>query len=318
MSDHRSGLDELRGSSVLVTGGAGFIGSHIADELVEVCDVTVLDNLSNGHRDHVPDGAEFVDGDIRDEPTIEHALDGVDTVFHEAALVSVNESVEKPTESHGTNLDATLSILEAARRNDARVVLASSTAIYGDPESLPVSEADTKTPSSPYGLDKLALDHYARLYHDLYGLDTVALRYFNAYGTRQGSGPYGGVISIFVDQALAGDPITIHGDGSQTRDFVHVSDIVAANVEAATTDAVGRAFNIGTGTEASVLELAETIRDVAGSDSEIVHEPARPGDISESRADIHRAGEELGWEPTIGLEDGLRELVEFRRQDGSD
>lgn len=317
MRNHRSELDGLRGSSVLVTGGAGFIGSHLAEALATDCDVTVLDDLSNGHRGYVPVDAELIEGDIRDESTIERAMDGVDTVFHEAALVSVTESVEKPIESHETNLDATLSILEAARRNDARAVLASSTAVYGDPESLPVSETEPKTPSSPYGLDKLALDHYARLYHDLYGLDTVALRYFNAYGRRQGAGPYGGVISVFVNQALAGDPITIHGDGTQTRDFVHVSDIVAANLAAATSDAAGRAFNVGTGTETSVLELAETVREVADSDSEVVHKPARPGDISESRADIDRIRSELGFRPAVGLEDGLRELIEFRREGGA-
>ncbi|MEF8781338.1 MAG: NAD-dependent epimerase/dehydratase family protein, partial [Haloferacaceae archaeon] len=260
-----------------------------------------------------PDEAEFIEGDIRDRKTLEQAFEGVDIVFHQAALVSVNESVEKPVESHETNLDAGLTILELARERDARVVLASRTAIYGEPDALPVSEADPKTPSSPYGLDKLALDHYARLYHNLYGLETVPLRYFNVYGPRQGSGPYGGVISIFVDQALTGEPITIHGEGTQTRDFVHVSDVVKANLRAATTDAVGRAFNVGTGTETSVLELAEAIRDAADSESDLVHESARPGDVSESRADIGRIREELDFEPEVSLEEGLRELVEFRR-----
>ncbi|MDR5674208.1 NAD-dependent epimerase/dehydratase family protein [Halalkaliarchaeum sp. AArc-GB] len=318
MGQIRSELETLEGSSVLITGGAGFIGSHLADQLVDYCDVTVLDDLSNGNRDYVPEAANFVRGDIREGETLGRAFEGIDIVFHQAAIVSVNESVENPIESHETNLDATLTILEEARKHDVRVVLASSTAIYGEPETLPVSEEDSKTPSSPYGLDKLALDHYARLYNELYGLETVALRYFNVYGPRQGSGPYGGVISIFVDQALSGEPITIHGEGTQTRDFVHVSDVVQANIRAATTDVVGEAFNVGTGTEISILELAKLIRDVSDSDSELVHESARPGDVSKSRADIQRIQNRLDFTPEVTLEEGLRNLVEFRQNSEAD
>jgi len=162
---------------------------------------------------------------------------------------------------------ATLSILEAARREDARVVVASSVAIYGDPVDVPIHEEDAKAPTSPYGVDKLAIDHYVRLYNDLYGLETVALRYFNVYGPRQSAGEYSGVVSTFLEQARSGQPITVEGEGDQTRDFVHVSDVVRANLAAAATDNVGRAYNVGTGDSITILGLAELIRDVTGSAS---------------------------------------------------
>ena len=302
----------LSDRSVLITGGAGFIGSHIADRLVESCQVTVLDNLSSGSREYVPAEAELIKADIRDESALKDALQGVDTVFHQAALVSVTESVERPIESHEINLDATLKLLELAP-DSADILLASSTAIYGEPTSLPVDEAEPKAPASPYGLDKLSADHFFRLYHQLYDLNTTALRYFNVYGPRQRSGQYGGVISIFVDQALSGEPITVHGDGTQTRDFVHVDDIVDANIRAAKATTGGEAFNIGTGTEVSILELAETVREMVDVDVEITHESARSGDIDRSRSDISKAKRELDFSPTVALEDGIERLIEYRK-----
>jgi UDP-glucose 4-epimerase len=236
-------------------------------------------------------------------------MEDVDVVFHEAAIVSVDRSVEDPPLSHEINAAPTLSILEAARDTDARVVLASSSAIYGPPESVPVSETDPKEPASPYGIDKLYLDHQARAYADLYDVPTVALRYFNVYGPRQRGGPYSGVISIFADQLRDDDPVTIHGDGSQTRDFVHVSDIVQANLLAAETDATGEAFNIGTGDSISIRELAELMRDVADSGSDLVHTDPREGDIDQSVAGIEKARSELGYEPTIDLADGLQDVI---------
>lgn len=305
-------LNEFSGDEILITGGAGFIGSHIADALVSEANVTVLDDLSSGKKENIPEGAEFVHGDIRDESVVTSVLDEVDLVFHQAAKVSVDQSVDDPIQTHQTNLDASLFLLEEARKRDIRVVLASSTAIYGTPESLPVQEIDRKSPNSPYGLDKLALDHYARIYQELYDTDIVPLRYFNVYGPRQGSGPYGGVISIFVNQALNDDPITVHGDGTQTRDFVHVSDVVEANLRAATSVSSGKAVNVGTGTETSVVELARMIVDIADSDSEIVHESPRPGDVPKSRADITRLGNDLGYSPNVSLREGLRDLIEYR------
>lgn len=290
----------------LVTGGAGFIGSHLADRLVDDCAVTVYDDLSTGSRDNVPDDAEFIHADIRDDQSLHDAVAAADVVFHEAAQVSVQRSVDDPATSHAVNIDPLLTILEAARGTDTRVVFASSAAIYGPPESLPIDESHQKTPTSPYGLEKLTADHYCRLYHERYGVDAVALRYFNAYGPGQQGGDYSGVISIFRDQARAGDDLTVESDGTQTRDFVHVDDIVEANLLAATTDeAAGEAFNIGTGDSIEIRELAETIRDVTDSTADIVHVDARPGDIDHSEADISKARDVLGFEPTYDVEAGL-------------
>ena len=297
------------GQQVLVTGGGGFIGSHIAEALLPENDVRILDDFSSGSRDRCPDGATVTEGDIRDREAVETAMEGVDLVFHEAAVVSVAQSVQDPATSHATNVDATLSIFEAARRRDARVVFASSAAIYGAPESIPIVEDDRKEPSSPYGLEKLSGDHYCRLYHDLYGLETVPLRYFNVYGPGQTGGDYAGVINVFRDQARDGGPLTVDGDGEQYRDFVHIEDIVQANVLAATTDAVGRAYNVGTGERTTIRELAEAIRDRIDPDADIVHTDPRPGDIRESRPDISRAREELGYEPTVSLAEGLDDLL---------
>ena len=290
----------------LVTGGAGFIGSHLADRLVDDCTVTVYDDLSTGSRDNVPEDAEFIHADIRDDDTLRDAVDAADIVFHEAAQVSVQRSVGDPATSHAVNIDPLLTILEAARDTNTRVVFASSAAIYGHPESLPIHESHPKTPTSPYGLEKLTADHYCRLYHDRYGVDAVVLRYFNAYGPGQQGGDYSGVISIFRDQARAGDEITVEGDGTQTRDFVHVDDIVEANLLAAATDeAAGETFNIGTGDSIEIRELAETIRDVTDSTADIVHVDSRPGDIDHSEADISKARDVLGFEPTYDIEAGL-------------
>jgi UDP-glucose 4-epimerase len=273
-------------------------------------DVRILDDFSSGSRRRCPDDATIVEGDIRDQETVDEAMAGVDIVFHEAAVVSVAQSVEDPETSHATNVDATLSILEAARREDARVVFASSAAIYGAPESIPIAEDDRKNPSSPYGLEKLSGDHYCRLYHDLYGLETVPLRYFNVYGPGQTGGDYAGVINVFTDQAREGGPLTVDGDGKQYRDFVHVDDIVQANVLAATTDAVGRAYNVGTGERTTIRELAEAIRDRIDPDADITHTDPRPGDIRESLPDISRAREELGYEPTLSLGEGVDDLLD--------
>jgi len=289
----------------LVTGGAGFIGSHLADRLVEDCAVTVYDNLSSGSREHVPNDAKLVEADIRNQERLTEAVDDADIVFHEAAQVSVAQSVEDPEASHKINIDPVLTILEAARETDTRVVLASSAAIYGHPEYTPIDETHPKEPASPYGLEKLTADHYCRLYHDLYGVDTVALRYFNAYGPRQQGGDYSGVISIFRDQARANDPITVEGDGTQTRDFVHVDDLVQANLLAAQTDATGEAFNIGTGTTITIQGLADTIRDVTDAESEIVHVDPREGDIDHSPAEIAKARDILGFELEYSIVDGL-------------
>lgn len=298
----------IRDREVLITGGAGFIGSHLAEALAETNDVTVLDDLSSGEIDNVPTSARFVEGSVRDGALVRELVTGADLVFHQAAVVSVDASIENPARCHSINVDGTLSVLEAARRDGAKVVLASSAAIYGRPKSVPIPETEPKTPTSPYGLDKLATDRYAQLYDSLYDLETVALRYFNVYGPRQGNGDYSGVISVFRDQARTGEPITVHGDGSQTRDFVHVRDVVEANLLAASADVSGEAFNIGTGRSVSVSELATAVKALLGTSSDIVHLDARSGDIQQSRADISKAQSRLGYTPTVDLEAGLETL----------
>ena len=296
-------------ATVLITGGAGFIGSHLVDRLLAENEVRVLDDLSTGRREHVHKGATLYVGDVREEETVREAMAGVDVVFHQAATVSVDRSIEVPTETHAVNVGGTLTVLDAARAEDARAVLASSAALYGDPESVPIAESHATESLSPYGLEKLAVDEYARLYHDIYGLKTVALRYFNVYGPRQRGGDYAGVIQAFREQASAGGPLTVHGDGTQTRDFVHVADVVQANRLAAMTDATGTAFNIGTGDSISIRELAELVSDLAGGDVPIEHVETREGDIDRSCADISVARNTLGYEPEVDLREGLSQLI---------
>jgi UDP-glucose 4-epimerase len=297
------------GRNILATGGAGFIGSHLVDTLVGGNDVTILDNFSTGARKNVNPEATVIEGDIRDESTVKDAMAGVDIVFHEAALVSVKKSVKNPPLSHDINATPTLTILEAARMEDARVVVASSSAIYGHPETVPVSESDGKSPTSPYGVDKLYLDYQTRLYNELYDLPTVSLRYFNVYGPRQRGGSYSGVISIFANRLADQKPLKAHGDGEQTRDFVHVKDIVQANLLAAETDATGEAFNIGTAESITIRGLAELMRERAGTDVDIEHTEPREGDISRSVANIEKAQEKLGYEPTVAIEDGIDDVL---------
>jgi len=271
----------------------------------------ILDDLSTGSLDNVPSEAEFVEGDVRDREAMSSVMEGVDIVFHHAAIVSVEQSVEDPELTHDVTTRATIQLLEFARRESARVILASSAAVYGQPESVPITETDQTEPTSPYGLAKLHADQYVRLYAELYNVEAIPLRYFNVYGPRQTAGDYSGVISIFLEQAQAGGPITVHGDGTQTRDFVHVSDVVQANLLAATEGTPGTAYNIGTGETISILELAETIREAVATEVpiRIEHIDKREGDIDESQAAIGRATDDLGFRPTIRLQDGLADLV---------
>lgn len=297
--------------SVLVTGGGGFIGSHLADRLVDTCEVTIYDNFSTGQREYVPDDVTIIEADLRETNRLTEAVSNVDVVFHEAAQVSVQRSIESPVESNDVNIDPILTILEAARHTDTRVIFASSAAIYGHPQYLPIDEVHPKQPTSPYGLEKLTADQYCQIYNDIYDVETVALRYFNVYGPRQYGSDYSGVIGIFRRQAQAGNQITIDGDGTQIRDFIHVEDIVQANLRAATTDAVvGEAFNIGTGESISIRELAEIIQELTGTDSDIIHTDPRDGDINQSCADITKARSELDFEPHYTIKDGLQQYLQ--------
>lgn len=302
-------------NSVLVTGGAGFIGSHLVETLVYDHDVTVLDNLSNGSQMTTSPRATFVEEDVRDYLPVEKCARTSDIIFHQAAVVSVPASIERPRTSHSVNSMGTLHVLEASKCHDVRVVLASSAAIYGHPDDVPIREEYYTNPTSPYGLDKLTADHYTRLYHELYGLDTVALRYFNVFGPGQQPGEYAGAITTFIDQALNNKPITVHGNGEQTRDFIYIDDVVRANLLAAETNTVGQSFNIATGNATSILELAEIIQDLTDTASDIVHVDEREGDIKHSVADTTKAENQLGFEPEVTLEEGLEKTVAWYRSE---
>ena len=298
----------------LVTGGAGFIGSHITDRLLaDGHSVRILDNFSTGKRENIPaaPAVEVIEGDVGDIETVRHAMQGIDYVFHEAAIASVPETVGNPLSSERVNYRGTLNILESARHAGVkRVVFACSAAVYGDLPELPKREDMPLKPLSPYAVDKLASEHACQVYTRLYGLEAVALRYFNVFGPRQDpSSPYSGVISIFSDCLRQGKQPVIYGDGEQTRDFVFVSDVVEANIRAAaSTPAAGRAINIATGNTLSINDMLRTICRLQGQPFDPDYQPGRQGDIQHSRADIGLARQYLDWEPVIGFETGLQEL----------
>jgi UDP-glucose 4-epimerase len=300
----------------LVTGGAGFIGSHITDRLLaDGHQVRILDNFSTGKRENIPESSdvEVVEGDVGNYETVRTAIEGVDIVYHEAAIASVPETVGNPLASERINYRGTLNVLEAARHTGVkRVIFACSAAVYGDLPDLPKQESMPVKPLSPYAVDKLASEHACQMYYHLYGLETVSLRYFNVFGPRQDpSSPYSGVISIFSNYLSQGKQPTIYGDGEQTRDFVYVSDVVEANIKAATSPAAaGKAINIATGGKLSINELLKTVCDLKGQPFEPIYKPGRQGDIRHSRADISAAREYLDWEPVVAFEDGLRKLLE--------
>ena len=300
----------------LVTGGAGFIGSHIVDRLLEDGhEVTVLDDLSTGHRENLAEHAklEIVEGDIRDFKTVNDCMQGVDWVFHKAAVASVPKTVNDPVGSSAVNYQGTLHVLEAARQNRAkRVVFASSAALYGDEPTLPKVETMLPVTLSPYAVDKLASEYACGMYTKLYGLETVSLRYFNVYGPRQDpSSPYSGVISIFADKLKQGTAPTIFGDGEQTRDFVYVSDVVEANMQAISQDTpVGQVINIATGNKISLNQLLNTFCEIRQVEFSAEYQDSRQGDIKESYANVDKAASILGWNSTVKLDQGLRKLIE--------
>ena len=309
---------KLKFNRALVTGGAGFIGSHLVDALVaKDCDATVLDNLSTGHLSnlkHIENRITFYKGDIQDQDVLVKTSKDCDIIFHQAAVVSVPQTVDNPVDSAMVNDMGTLFVLEAARRNRVkRVVLASTCAVYGDDPEIPKHEKMSPKPQSPYAAQKLNGECYARLYFDLYGIETVALRYFNVYGPRQDpSSPYSGVISIFMTKASAKLAPVIFGDGNQFRDFIFVKDVVRANLLAANGNkAQGKLFNIGTGKHVCVNDLWQMIRQLAGNNIEPRYEPARVGDIRESVASIDFAKKDLGFEPEHPFEKGLKETFEY-------
>ena len=307
-------------SEILVTGGAGFIGSHIVDWLLdEGFKVRVLDNLSTGEKKNLAQhqnnkSFQFIEGDIRNFDLVKNTVKGVDAVFHEAALVSVTRSVENPLLSNEVNITGTVNLLKACvDAHVKRFVYASSCAVYGDTETLPNHENLAPKPLSPYAADKVAAENYAKVFHKVYGLETVSLRYFNVYGPRQKYGPYSGVISIFINRLLENKPPIICGDGKQTRDFINVKDVVEANMLALSKQKVaGEVFNISTGEATTLNKLAETVQKIMDkTDLKPVHAEPRPGDIKHSYGDINKAKRNLEYTPKVQLEEGLSELVEW-------
>ncbi|MCB1039352.1 MAG: NAD-dependent epimerase/dehydratase family protein [Acidimicrobiales bacterium] len=299
----------------LVTGGAGFIGSNLADELVrQGHGVRILDNLSTGFVENLPPDAEFFEGDLCDEELVAMAMDGVEVVFHQGARGSVTKSVETPLVTDLWNVHGTLTVLEAARRAGVRrVVAASSSSVYGGVAPRPTVETAPLTPKSPYAVSKVAGEQYLRVFWELFGLETVALRYFNVYGPRQDpNSPYAAVIPKFVAALRAGEAPTINGDGKQSRDFAFIADVVAANLAAAAAPAdscAGKAYNVAGGSERSLLEMLELLGEILEVEVVPVHGEARPGDVRHSFADTSAAQADLGWQPTVDFRDGLRQTV---------
>ena len=304
----------------VITGGCGFIGSHIAEALVnDGEEVVIYDNLSSGYEHNIDsfrDKVEFIKGDVRDLDKLKEVMQGATNVFHEAALVSVFESVEKPYDNHDINLTGTLNVLTAARDAGAkRLVVASSAAIYGNDPTLPKQETMLPQPESPYALAKITKEYYLSVFSKLYGLETVSLRYFNVFGPRQDpSSMYSGVISKFVDVITAGQDPTVFGDGKQTRDFVFVKDIVQANLLAmrAPSDVSGCSFNVGTGKRTSLLDLLDALKEITGKDFTVHFKDVRSGDIRHSVSDISAATERLGYQPQYDITSGLKQLLDWK------
>ncbi len=296
-------------AKIIVTGGAGFIGSNLVDALIEKGHkVLVIDNLSTGKRENVNSRAEFFEQDLLDLNKIRPLFQGVDFVFHEAALPRIPLSIEKPIESNDINIKGTLHALVAAKEAGVRrfIYAASSSALGGNART-PMKEDMVCEPLNPYALQKYVGELYCKIFADIYGLPTVSLRYFNVYGPRQPrDGSYVPVVGIFLTQKRNGEKLTITGDGKQTRDFTHVFDVVKANILAMESDKVGKGevINIGGGKNHSVNEIAEMVG------GEAVHIPARPGEMQDTLADITKARELLGWRPEIRLEEGIKRLLE--------
>jgi nucleoside-diphosphate-sugar epimerase len=311
-------------ASYLVTGGAGFIGSHLVEELLRRGHrVRVADNFSTGKKDNLEAALEaagqaatasfeLVSGDLAEPETAHAAVQGMDYVLHQAAIPSVPRSVEDPVTSHRANVDASLSVLVAARDAGVkRVVYAGSSSAYGDAPTLPKSEEMPTSPLSPYALQKLVSEQYMQMFTRLYGLETVTIRYFNVFGPRQDPGsPYSGVISLFLRATVEDKPPIIHGDGEQTRDFTYVANVVDGVLRAVEAPgAVGEVINVATSSRVSLNELIAVLKKLTGSSLIASHGPARAGDVRDSQADISKAQRLLGYQPHVSFEEGLRRTL---------
>lgn len=298
----------------LVTGGSGFIGSNLVKQLLqENYSVTVLDNFLSGYRKNLDPfpSVKIIEGDVRDKNAVEIAIEGAEVVFHLAASVGNKRSIDLPITDAEINVLGTINILEAARKAGVRKIVASSSAgIFGELKTLPIREDHPIEPDSPYGCTKLCEEKLCLSYSKLYDLEAVCLRYFNVFGPNQRFDAYGNVIPIFVFRMLENKPLIIYGDGEQTRDFVHVNDVVQANIKAANATGVSGAFNIASGTYITINQLAEMIKGDS-KNVEIVHSDERPGDVRHSLADISLANKMLGYQPIMNFEAAIKEYVEW-------
>lgn len=307
----------------LVTGGAGFIGSHVVERLLrDGGRVRVLDNFSTGRPENlgfaegVGDRLQVIEGDLRDLDTVQRAVDGVQVVYHQAAMRSVPRSIDDPLGANANNVDGTLHVFEAARRTGVRrVVYASSSSVYGDNPELPKREDQRLSPISPYAVSKAADEQYARVWTRLYGVETVGLRYFNVFGPRQDPlSEYAAVLPRFILWGLRGQPLEVHGDGKQSRDFTYVDNVVEANLLAGQAPAAsGEAFNVGCGDRISLLEVIEMLEAILGRPLERRHTPSRGGDVAHTLADVSKAKRLMGYTPLIGFAEGFRRTVEYFR-----
>ncbi len=301
----------------LVTGGAGFIGSHLAAVLLERGhEVRVVDDLTTGMVENLPDGVEFVEGDLVDPATAGAAVRGCEVVLHQAAIPSVPRSISEPRPSHAANIDGTFNILLAARDAGVRrLVYAASSSAYGDTLVLPKVEDMPTNPRSPYALQKLVGETYCQLFTRLYGLETVAIRYFNVFGPRQHpTSPYSGVLSLFIKAALSGTSPTVHGDGEQTRDFTFIDNVVDGVLRAVDAPgAAGEVLNVACGGRISLNQAWAGLESIVGPLAVPTYGPPRPGDVRDSQADISKAARLLGYRPTVSFEEGLRLTVDWVR-----
>ena len=306
---------------VLVTGGAGFIGSHLAERLLaDGAHVRILDNFSSGSMANLPFAPQFADrceiirNDIRDLAAMERAADGVSVIFHQAAMRSVPRSIDDPLGANDHNVNGTLTVLEAARRAGVRrVVYASSSSVYGDRPDLPKREDQPPSPISPYAVSKAAGEQYATIWTRLYDVETVGLRYFNVFGPRQDpKSQYAAVIARFIQWGLSGQPLEVHGDGTQSRDFTYIDNVVEANLLAGKAPAAaGEAFNVGCGQRVSLLDIITRLETLLGRKLERRHTPSRAGDVPHTLADVSKAKRLIGYSPLVDFDEGFRRTVEY-------